>query len=310
MIERPPASVHSGPMPQQDDLMFRPAGYAPKAARRRIGVGLLVALAVAVGALLWYQYGRDSGPAPAQVQAPAEPVQAAAPAASEPAIQHPVPAAQAPADFAAALQALAGRTGMALLRDTDFPARFVATVDNLAREHAPAAAWPVLPTPGRFTTRARGDGTVIADDNAKRYAAFVDFVEKVDTAAAVDLYIGAYPLFQQAYENLGFGKRYFNDRLVEVIDVLLRTPEPSGPLAVQLLEIKGPHPSQRPWVRYEFTDESLQALPAGQKILLRMGPDQRRRLKTKLAEFRRAVAGGAGPAARAAAPQRSASSPN
>ncbi len=117
---------------------------------------------------------------------------------------------------------------------------------------------------------------MIAEDNAKRYAAFVDFVDKVDAATAVDLYIGAYPLFQQAYENLGFGKRYFNDRLVEVIDVLLRTPEPSGPLAVQLLEVKGPHQPQRPWVRYEFVDERLQGLPAGQKILLRMGPEQRR----------------------------------
>lgn len=303
MIERRPASMHSGPMPHQDDLMFRPAGYAPKAARRRIGAGLLVALAAALGALLWYQYGRDSAPAPAPVQATAEPVQAAAPAASEPAIQHPLPAAQPPADFAAALQALAGRTGMALLRDTDFPARFVATVDNLAREHAPAAAWPVLPTPGRFSTRTQGDVVVIAEDNARRYAAFVEFVDKVDPAAAVDLYRGSYPLFQQAYENLGFGKRYFNDRLVEVIDVLLRTPEPAGPLPVQLLEVKGPHQPQRPWVRYEFTDERLQGLPAGQKILLRMGPAQRTKLKARLAEYRRLVAAqplAAGAAARPA----------
>lgn len=310
MIEAAPASVHSGPMPNQDDLMFRPDGYAPRRSRRGLGAGLLLALVVALGALYWFFYVRDAAPDPALVQAPpAAPVQAAAPAASEPGIQHPVPAAQPPADFAASLRALLGSTGLALLRETDFPNRFVATVDNLAREHAPAAAWPVTPTAGRFTTRAQGDGVVIAEDNARRYAAFVDFVGQVDTAAAVDLYMGAYPLFQQAYADLGFGKRYFNDRLVEVIDVLLRTPEPSGPLQVQLLEIKGPHAPQRPWVRYEFVDEGLQGLPAGQKILLRMGPGQRAKLKARLAEFRGLVAGRAAPAPQAA-PQRGAAGPN
>ncbi|HYD76028.1 MAG TPA: DUF3014 domain-containing protein [Ramlibacter sp.] len=298
-------------MPNQDDLMFRPDGYVPRRSRRGLGAGLLLAVLVVLGALYWFYYVRDTAPEPTTVEAPpTAPAQAAAPAASEPAIQHPVPAAQAPADFAASLRELLGSSGLALLRETDFPTRFVATVDNLAREHAPAAAWPVLPTPGRFATRAQGDGVVIAEDNAKRYAAFVNFVDKVDSAAAVDLYIGAYPLFQQAYENLGFGKRYFNDRLVEVIDLLLRTPEPPGPLQVRLLEIKGPHQPERPWVRYEFVDERLQGLPAGQKILLRMAPEQRRRLQAKLTEFRglivaKAASASAAPAA-SAAPQRSA----
>ncbi|WBY02422.1 DUF3014 domain-containing protein [Ramlibacter tataouinensis] len=270
--------------------MFRPDGHAPRNASRRPRVGLVAVAAVAIVALLWYDQWRGHAPAPAEVQAPADPAQAAAPAGA-PAIEHPLPEAPAPADFTASLRALAGRQGMALLRDSNFPAHFVATVDNLAREHAPPAAWPVLPTPGRFATRAQGNGEVIAEDNAKRYAAFVDFVDQVDTAAAVNLYIGAYPMFQQAWRDLGMGQGYFNDRLVAVIDLLLRTPEPTGPLAVKLLEIKGPHQPQRPWVRYEFADEQLQGLAAGQKILLRMAPDQRRRLKAKLVEFRRGITG-------------------
>jgi hypothetical protein len=42
-------------------------------------------------------------------------------------------------------------------------------------------------------------------------------------------------------------------------------------------------------VRYEYADPSLEALTAGQKILLRSGPVNERRLKAKLAEFRAAV---------------------
>ena len=71
---------------------------------------------------------------------------------------------------------------------------------------------------------------------------------------------------------------------------LLATPEPAGPLAVRLTEVKGPIESDRPWVRYEFADPALEALPAGSKMLLRMGSDHARVLKTKLTELRRAIA--------------------
>jgi hypothetical protein len=45
--------------------------------------------------------------------------------------------------------------------------------------------------------------------------------------------------------------------------------------------------STRPWVRYQYVDPQLESLAAGQKILLRMGPDNERRLKQKLRELRR-----------------------
>ena len=77
--------------------------------------------------------------------------------------------------------------------------------------------------------------------------------------------------------------------VVDVIDHLLATPEPQGPLAVQLIEVKGEIPSTRPWVRYEFSDPAHQARSAGQKILLRIGVDNQRRLTAKLAEIRRLV---------------------
>ncbi len=83
-----------------------------------------------------------------------------------------------------------------------------------------------------------------------------------------------YPQLQKTYEELGYPGRYFNDRVVEVIDHLLATPEPpaAGPL-MQLTEVKGSVPSTQPWLRYEFADTDLQSLSSGQRILLRVGPD-------------------------------------
>jgi len=62
---------------------------------------------------------------------------------------------------------------------------------------------------------------------------------------------------------------------------------------VKLTEVKGDVPSTRPWVRYEFADPQLQSLSSGQKIMVRVGLENERRLKVRLKALRALVATGA-----------------
>jgi len=266
---------------------------------------LLVVLAAALAAYFGWWSRREAEPMPEPVAAPAPPPPApvaSAPAPAEPAIKYPLAAAepaeapplppleQADTYVADALTELLGRKNvLTFLQLDDFVRRVAATVDNLGREHAPPMVWPVNPTPGRFRTRGAAGSETIHPDNSQRYTPFVLFVEAVDTAQAVRLYTRLYPLLQQAYEELGFPRRYFNDRLVAVIDTLLAAPVQTAPVAVTLVEVKGIVPSERPWVRYEYADPDLEALSAGQKMLIRMGPVNHRRLRTKLQEVRKLV---------------------
>lgn len=251
---------------------------------------LSVAVLAAVAAVFWLARPpapeRTAGPPP-----PAAPASAPT-AAPEPAIAPPIepPVTQAPleaTEIGPALTELFGRKAvMSFLQVDDFPRRFVATVDNLGRSHAPPMLWPVNPTPDRFTVEEVDGALVIANANSQRYTTFLLLAETVDVPRAVDLYVRMYPLLQRTYEELGFPRRQFNDRLIAVIDQLLATPEPKRPLKVELTEVKGPIPSVRPWVRYEFADPELESLSAGQKIVLRVGAVNGRRLKAKLAEVR------------------------
>jgi Protein of unknown function (DUF3014) len=253
----------------------------------------------AAGFWLWWQ-GQSAAPV-ATVTAPV-PVPAAAPASQAPAasaaILHPIDQAvaaeaAAPLVLDAALAELFGRKAvLSLFQLQDFPRRFVATVDNLGRTHAPASSWPVNPVGGRFIVERRDGAEIISADNGLRYTPYLLAIEAVDLRRMVALYARLYPQLQQAYEDIGYPNRYFNDRLVEVIDQLLATPEVSGPLKVHLPEIKGPLQPERPWVLYEFDDPPLQALSSGQKTLLRMGPVNQRRIKARLAEIRRLVTAG------------------
>lgn len=276
-----------------------------------IATVLIAALGIG-GYFLWKQRAMLRLPKsmPAQEASAPQPETPAssAQAPEEPAIRYPIAAASAPADstalpalaasdeyFSAAIAEVVKKPDVLTFLQLDgFARRVVATVDNLARPHAAPMLWPVVPTPGRFTTTAPGpSGTPasISQSNAARYTPFVRFVESIDTARAVSLYARSYPLFQKAYEELGYPRRYFNDRLVAVIDHLLATPAASAGAAVRLTEVKGPVAATSPWLRYEFADAQLESLSAGQKMLLRAGLENQMRLKAKLRDVRQKLTG-------------------
>lgn len=252
----------------------------------------LVALA-GLGAGAWYWLvGRDAPPPAAQVAAPAppstlppsppEPV--AAQATETEADAGPPPSA---ADLEPALVELVGAPRVqSLFRLQDLPRRVVATIDNLGHAQASSTLWPVNPASGPFTTDRSGDEEVIARANAARYAPYVEMLEAVELDRAVAAYRRFHPLLQQSYEDLGYPGRGFDQRLVEVIDLLLVTPEPRGALRVRMPDFSAEVKPERPWVLYEFTDPALQELSAGQRILLRMSADQRQRVKRVLTALR------------------------
>jgi hypothetical protein len=92
---------------------------------------------------------------------------------------------------------------------------------------------------------------------------------------AVRLYYHFYPLFQTAFDDLGYQNAYFNDRLIELIEHLLQTPDVTGPIALV-----------QPNVMYLYADPALEVLSPGQKTLIRMGPANEALLKARLRDLK------------------------
>lgn len=183
------------------------------------------------------------------------------------------------------LDELFGRALAQYLVPENIVRNIVVTIDNLPREKTNAQRWPLKPTTGELATRGTDEEYTLSEENFKRYAPLVALVKGADTAQLASTYKQLYPLFQQAYEDLGYPDGYFNDRLIEVIDHLLETPDIQAPIALT-----------RPSVYYEFADPALEARSSGQKILLRMGSEQAAAVKAKLRELRREVATQSAPA--------------
>jgi Protein of unknown function (DUF3014) len=278
---------------------IRPGHEAPPQRKRFGGWWVLLSLLLASAAAWWWWKGRAVPPAP--VAAPvvtSVPVPAAAPPASavltapsaQAAAPEPQPVATAiasAADVRSALTELMSAKGVSTwLQLDEFPRRVVSTVDNLGREQATSRLWPVNPTGGRFTVVDEQGRKTINPDNAKRYAPMVQVFESIDTAAMASLYVRMLPTLQRAYEEIGFPQRRFHTRVIEVIDHLVAAPAPSATAEVRLTEVRGEIPSTRPWVRYEYVDPALESASAGHKLMLRIGADHQRRVKTKLKALR------------------------
>ncbi len=254
-------------------------------------VWLVVAIVAVAGYYFWRSSGAPEPPAPVATTPPP-----ATPAPVEPphVVLHPIP--EPPADAAAlpplpdsdtlvndALTELFGREAFARFFHADgLVRRFVATVDNLPRKSASVRLMPVRPVPGAFVVSdvSGSEGTLeIGQKNALRYRPYVQAMEAAEAKRLVAAYVRFYPLFQTAYQELGYPNGYFNDRLVQAIDDLLAAPDVAAPRLVQ------------PKVLYQFADSDLESRSAGQKIMIRMGNDNAARVKDKLRALRREIAG-------------------
>lgn len=244
---------------------------------------IVVAVTIIFGSVAAYFYWPQIQPEsePAHVQAPPLPPPPAPPEVGHeieaPPVPLPLPTLADSDKFI--LDALAGLVGnkslMKFFHADRFIHHFVATIDNLPGRRAPMSVMPVDRAPGQFVTAGTESDPTISPKNATRYTPYVRIAEAVDTRKLVGLYVRLYPLFQQAYEELGYPKKYFNDRLIVVLDDLLAA-----------TSIKEPVKIVQPNVYYQYADSDLEGRSIGQRILMRIGNKNEASVKAKLREIK------------------------
>lgn len=266
---------------------------------RSAWVGLGLGIVLLIGALVYFNLDRSPPAVPALESAPPSAAGPAGPATDVPApvpeVLHPVPepgsAEPLPPlegsdpSLIEALQQAVGKSRLdTLLVPREVVRRLVLNIDSLDREPAPLWLRSVPRVGGRFTTRDEGEALSIHPDNRRRYATLMAAIEALDAKAVVGVYLRYYPLFQQAWTGIRTeGPTQFNDRLVEIIDHLLETPQ-----------VEEPIPLVRPKVIYLFADPDLEERSSGQKALLRLGKDNALIVKQQLQAIREVIASEAG----------------
>jgi hypothetical protein len=265
-----------------------------------MGLIFLLALLLAA-AFYWWQSGMapfwDSftgGNPPARTERPPVAEAPPPPVAEQPLPEYPMPelpekdkAKPLPAienSDGPILEALVGNfraDGLAeFINMQDYVRRLVITVDNLPRELVPSQMSMVQRIPGLLEVEKSGDVITLGPRNYARYDAFVSFAQSLDPRLLVSLYLRFYPLLDETYKHVGHPTGRFHDRVIVAIDDMLAAPQPKGP--IELVQ---------PKILYRFVDPELQNLSAGQKIMIRIGPENASKLKQALRRLRRELLG-------------------
>lgn len=156
--------------------------------------------------------------------------------------------------------------------------RFVAVTDNIAHGESPASHLEALFQPAPFPVVKR-DGLLYMDPAGyERYRPLAALLASLDAEKLAVLYIKVKPLLDEAYKELGYPEGDFGTTMFRAFAMLLDTPVLREDI---LLAEKV--------TAFAFADPGLENLNAVQKHLLRMGPVNIGKIKTKINEIMTAV---------------------
>jgi Protein of unknown function (DUF3014) len=243
-------------------------------------IAVLILIGAGIAAYLYFQKEQPSTPEPKLVETPEVVPPIVLPEAPEtrlildaPSEEIELPQLEASDDFMtnALANLLNNKALMSIFINDQLIHNTVVTIDNLPRKQVSMKIMPIKKAPGKFITMESEEGTVISPKNHARYKPYVQFAEAVDPKQLVTLYVQLYPLFQKAYEELGYPDQYFNDRLMFTLNNLLTAPEVQEP--VKLVQPKH---------YYLYADPDLESRSIGQRILMRIGSDNEQVIKAKL----------------------------
>jgi len=249
--------------------------------------GLILAAALLAAVAGWYFLFQPPAavPVPPPVEVPAvepEPLPPPPPPPEYPVPPPPPDAPPLPAvddSDSAFRSALAGLPGAGPLESWLIPdmliRRIVVTIDNLPRDRVALKLRPLNPVPAAFVVDGAEGSYTISPNNFSRYGAALTALQAIDEQALVALYFRWYPLFQKAYRDLGYPGESFNNRVIEVLDHLIGTPNVAAPIALV-----------KPKVFYEYADPALESASYGRRLMWRIGADNREALVAKLIAIR------------------------
>lgn len=152
--------------------------------------------------------------------------------------------------------------------------KFVTATDLIYRGQNPFSQLFFLQPDGAVLVDDDGGRTVLSEQNFARYEGLVTAIESIDEESALKWYRFFQPLIQQAFDELADPDLAWPAVRRGALAEALAAPIVDAPIEVK--DVSGV---------YVFVDERLESLPPVQKLMVRMGPDNARRIKKKIQRF-------------------------
>jgi hypothetical protein len=239
------------------------------------GIVIGVVLFLVVAGAVWFWFQRD---APVEVDPDAPAAEAPPEPEVDPMEEPEVPPLDLPELGASdeLVRSMVARLSehpqlAAWLVNDELVRRFVGVIVDLSGASNPASHVRFMTPDEDFRAREIDGRLVIDPDSYRRYDLLAATFASLDTQGTVQLYRQMRPLINEAYSDLGIPDHTFDELLAMAIRNLLAIEVPTSPPEVELVE-----------GIYEYRDSALENRPGAAKALMRMGPDNTRRIQEQV----------------------------
>ncbi|MDO9319603.1 MAG: DUF3014 domain-containing protein [Gammaproteobacteria bacterium] len=167
-----------------------------------------------------------------------------------------------------------------LLSSEELVRRFVVFVENVSQGSLPQLEYPVRRLQQPMAVREIDENLYeMQTVSYQRYTPLIDALTAVNPEQALAIYRVLKPLFQEAFAEIGYPNRNFDEVVIRAIDNVLNAQTAEGPF--QLV---------KPKIMYVYADAGVESMTPVEKQLLRMGPQNAEKLKAALTQYREQLA--------------------
>lgn len=147
---------------------------------------------------------------------------------------------------------------------------FVVSVENIAGGEAPTSHLGFLAPAGAFSTRQEDRTLRIGDESYARYDLITTAFTSLDPEGTAEAYQHLRPLLEEAFADLGYPGETFESTLRQALQNILA------------IQVPAEAPAVEPGVTtYSFRDPRLESASGLEKQMIRMGPENARRVQTQ-----------------------------
>ena len=163
-----------------------------------------------------------------------------------------------------------------LLEKVDILHSFVVFTDHIAQGEVISNFSPFIKPEAHFTTYNEHGAIYLDTKSYQRYDAYANVIDQLDIDTVVAQYKRFLPLIDADYQEMGNESGAFTDTLILAIDNINDTP-------IITTEIK----LVAPFAMYQFSDSHLENLNDAQKLMIRMGPKNLKKIQRKLGALKK-----------------------
>ena len=171
-----------------------------------------------------------------------------------------------------------GPLGTTISQQSNAIERSVAMIDNLRQGEVPYKLLPVARPKQAFSILDNGLAVTVNPESYARYNGLIQTLGGLNITGTVTFFRQHEATLNEAWAALGYADMSLEQAIITALDTMLLTPE--VPSNARLLK------KEANWV---YEDETLEALPAIQKQLIRMGPENSAALQSLARELRGAI---------------------